>query len=336
MPTSPLNAPISRRETMKLGALTAAGLAFGASACASAGESANEAAADQAVNAAASNLAPITKAVPSTGERLPVIGLGTNQYSVESEQELAQLQSVLEAMNQQGGKVIDTARGYGRSEIVVGELLQRMGNRQDWFISTKTSMRGDFSAPDQEVQAAFDRLKVDKIDLLLIHNLGGVDELMPALIRAKEAGRVRYVGMSTSTDAQYEGQMAGMRKYPLDFIQVDYSIANRSAADQIIPLAQERKMGVLVNVPFGGRRDAQTTTFGRVSGKPLPDWAKDIDATSWAQVFLKYVVSHPGVTVAIPGTIQARHIIDNQGAGRGRLPDAKMRAEMERYWDSLA
>jgi diketogulonate reductase-like aldo/keto reductase len=335
MRTSPLHAPISRRETMKLSAFAAAGLAFGASACASANESANEAAADQAAAPATSGLAPITKPIPSTGERLPVIGLGTNQYSVQSAEELAQLQNVLETMHQQGGRVIDTARAYGRSEEVIGELLGRMGNRSDFFISTKTSMRGDFPSPDAEVQTALDRLKVSQIDLLLIHNLGGLDVLMPALIKAKETGRVRYIGMSTSTDNQYEAQMAAMRKYPLDLIQVDYSIANRGAADSIIPLAQERKMGVMINVPFGGRRDAQTTTFGRVSGKPLPDWAKDIDATSWAQVFLKYVVSHPAVTVAIPGTVQARHVIDNQGAGRGRLPDARLRAEMERYWDSL-
>lgn len=335
MRPSPFHASLSRRETMKLGAIAAVGMAFGASACASASDGANETAANQATGAPASGLAPITKAIPATGERIPVIGLGTNQYSVESEEELAQLQQVLEAMAQQGGKVIDTARGYGRAEEVIGTLLQRMGKRGDFFISTKTSIRGDFGDPDTEVQTALDRLKVDMIDLLLIHNLHGTDALMPALIRAKEAGKVRYIGMSTSVDAQYEEQMAGMRKYPLDFIQVDYSIANRSAADTIIPLAQERNMGVMVNVPFGGRRDAQTTTFGRVSGKPLPDWAKDIDATSWAQIFLKYVVSHPGVTVAIPGTTQVRHIIDNQGAGRGRLPDAAMRAEMERYWDSI-
>ena len=320
MRPSPFLASLSRRETMKLGAIAAVGMAFGASACASASDGANETAANQATGAPASGLAPITKAIPATGEPIPVIGLGTNQYSVESEEELAQLQQVLEAMAQQGGKVIDTARGYGRAEEVIGTLLQRMGKRSDFFISTKTSIRGDFG---------------DTIDLLLIHNLHGTDALMPALIRAKEAGKLRYIGMSTSTDAQYEEQMAGMRKYPLDFIQVDYSIANRSAADAIIPLAQERKMAVMVNMPFGGRRDAQTTTFGRVSGKPLPDWAKDIDATSWAQIFLKYVVSHPGVTVAIPGTTQVRHIIDNQGAGRGRLPDAALRAEMERYWDSI-
>ena len=312
---------LTRRDCLQLSAMAAATLALARFAPAFAAE--------------APALKPITKPIPSTGERIPVIGLGTNQYSVETPEEMAQLQQVLETMRAQGGKVIDTARGYGRSEEVIGALLQKMGKRSDFFISTKTSIRGDFGDPDGDVQKAFDRLKVNKIDLMLIHNLHGLDTLMPALIKAKKAGRVRYIGMSTSMDSQYEAQMAAMRKYPLDVIQVDYSIANRGAADAIIPLAQERKMAVMVNMPFGGRRDAQTTTFGRVSGKPLPAWAKDIDATSWAQIFLKYVVSHPGVTVTIPGTTRARHIIDNQGAGRGRLPDAAMRKEMERYWDTL-
>jgi len=312
---------LTRRDCLQLSAMAAATLALARFAPAFAAET--------------PALKPITKRIPSTGEQIPVIGLGTNQYSVETPEEMAQLQQVLETMRAQGGKVIDTARGYGRSEEVIGELLAKMGKRSDFFISTKTSIRGDFGDPNSDVQKAFDRLKVDKIDLMLIHNLHGLDTLIPALIKAKEAGRVRYIGMSTSMDSQYEAQMAAMRKYPLDVIQVDYSIANRTAADAIIPLAQERKMGVMVNMPFGGRRDAQTTTFGRVADKPLPAWAKDIDATSWAQIFLKYVVSHPGVAVAIPGTTRARHIIDNQGAGRGRLPDAAMRKEMERYWDTL-
>lgn len=278
--------------------------------------------------------AAITKAIPATGERIPVIGLGTNQYSVETPEEMARLQQVLEAMTAQGGSVVDTARAYGRAEEVLGALFGRMGNRDRFFISTKTSMRGEIADPQAEVQAAFDRLRVERIDLLLIHNLHGLDQLMPAFLRAKEAGKLRYIGMSTSMDAQYEAQMAGMRRYPLDFIQVDYSIANRSAAEAIIPLAQERAMAVMVNVPFGGRGNA-AGTFARVAGRALPDWAADIDAQSWAQIFLKYVVSHPGVTVAIPGTTQVRHVVDNQGAGRGRLPDAALRREMERYWDAL-
>jgi len=276
----------------------------------------------------------ITKPIPSTGEQIPVIGLGTNQFSVNTPEEMAQLQQVLETMAQAGGKVIDTARGYGRAEVVIGELLETTGLRDQFFIVTKTPLSGDLGSPDGVVQTSFDQLKVDVIDLMLIHNLYGLDELMPALIKAKEQGRIRYIGMSTSTDAQYEGQMAGMRRYPLDFIQVDYSLGNRSAEEAMLPLAQERGMAVLANTPFGGRRQA-STTFGAVSGKPVPDWAADFDATTWAQVFLKYVVSHPAITAAIPGTIRTSHLLDNQGAGRGRLPDATMRAEIERYWDAL-
>jgi len=277
---------------------------------------------------------PITKPIPSTGERIPVIGVGTNQYSVDAPEQIAALQEVLEKMIELGGSVVDTARAYGRSEEVIGELMQRIGKRDRFFISTKTPIGGELRAPEVEVQAAFDRLKVDKIDLMLIHNLFGLDQLMPALIDAKAKGRVRYIGMSTSTDEQYAGLMDGMRKYPLDFIQVDYSIANRGAAEAVLPLAQERKMAVLVNMPFGGRRDA-AAVFGQVADRPLPDFAADIDAASWAQFFLKYVVSHPAVTAAIPGTTRVSHMIDNQGAGRGRLPDEAMRREMERYWDAL-
>lgn len=310
---------LSRREVVRSAAVASMGLALGPFAPAA---------------AEALRLTPITKPIPSTGERIPVIGLGTNQYGVETPEEMAGLQQVLETMVELGGSVVDTARGYGRSEEVIGELMQRMGNRDRFFISTKTPISGELRSPEIEVQAAFDRLKVDMIDLMLIHNLHGLDLLMPALIAAKAKGRVRYIGMSTSTDDQYAAQMEGMRRYPLDFIQVDYSIANRSAADAILPLAQERGMAVLVNVPFGGRRGA-AAIFGRVANRALPSFAADIDATSWAQFFLKYVVSHPAVTAAIPGTTKVTHLTDNQGAGRGRLPDAAMRRDMERYWDAL-
>jgi aryl-alcohol dehydrogenase-like predicted oxidoreductase len=277
----------------------------------------------------------VTKPIPSTGEQLPVIGLGTNAYSVETPEQLAPLKEILGEMSKLGGKVIDTARGYGRSEEVIGQLLSELGNRGSYFISTKTPMRGELGAPETELQASFDRLKVKTIDLLLIHNLYGLDALMPAFIEFKKQGRIRYIGMSTSNDAQYEGQLAGMRRYPLDFIQIDYSIANRGAADAILPLAQERKMGVLVNVPFGGRGRGAAATFGKVANVPLPDWAKEFDATTWGQVFLKYVVSHPAVTVAIPGTTQLKNLVDNQGACRGRLPDAAMRTRIEQFWDAL-
>lgn len=276
----------------------------------------------------------ITKAIPASGERIPVIGLGTNQYGVHTAEEMAPLQEVLETMVNLGGSVVDTARAYGRSEEVIGELMQRLRNRGRLFISTKTPIGGELRPPAVEIQAAFDRLKVDTIDLVFIHNLHGLDHFMPALLDARAKGRIRYVGMSTSTDEQYPAMMEGMRRYPLDFIQVDYSIANRNAAEAMLPLAQERGMAVLANSPFGGRRGA-AAIFGRVTDRPLPAFAAELDAASWAQFFLKYVVSHPAVTAAIPGTVRVKYVIDNQGAGRGRLPDAAMRQEMERFWDAL-
>jgi aryl-alcohol dehydrogenase-like predicted oxidoreductase len=313
--------PISRREALRLGALAAAGLAIGPSVPLAARTT--------------PRLEPITKPIPSTGERIPVIGLGTNQYSVDTPEDMSQLQEVLETMAELGGSVVDTARVYGRAEEVIGELLQRMGNRERFFIATKTPIRGELQAPNVELQTSFDQLQVDTIDLMLIHNLHGVDELMPAFIEWKDAGRIRYIGMSTSVDSQYTAQMEGMRRYPLDFIQADYSIANRTAADEILPLAHDLGIAVLVNVPFGGRGQGAAATFGRVADQELPDWADEVDAESWAQVFLKYVVSHPAVTAAIPGTTQVRHMVDNQGAGRGRLPDPELRREIERFWDGL-
>jgi diketogulonate reductase-like aldo/keto reductase len=281
-------------------------------------------------------LAPITKPIPSSGEMLPVIGLGTNAYSANSAEQMAPLRDVLEHMPKVGGTLIDTARVYGRSEAVIGELVEGLGNRRQLFLATKTPMFGDFSNPEAVLDVSFKALRSPTIDLIQIHNMAGLKEMMPAFEKAKVAKRVRYIGMSTSEDNQYDGMLAAMRTYPLDFIQVDYSLGNRNAAEAVLALAQERKIAVLCNMPFGGRGRGAASMFGKVKGQPLPDWAAAIDAASWAQVFLKYVVSHPAVTAAIPGTTQRRNMEDNQGAGRGRLPDAAMRRRIEQFWDSLA
>jgi diketogulonate reductase-like aldo/keto reductase len=314
--------PLSRREVISAGSAAAAAFAVTRSLPAWA----------QAPRA----LAPITKPIPSTGERLPVIGLGTNAYSANGAEQMAPLREVLEHMPKVGGTLIDTARVYGRSEAVIGELLEALGNRAQMFIATKTPMFGDFSNPQAVLDVSFDALRVKTIDLIQIHMMAGLRQLMPVFESNKAAKRVRYIGISTSEDSQYDAIMAAMQQYPLDFIQVDYSLGNRNAAERVLALAQERRMGVLVNVPFGGRGRGAASMFGRVAGKPLPDWAAEIDATSWAQVFLKYVVSHPAVTAAIPGTTQRKNMEDNQGAGRGRLPDAAMRRRIEQFWDSLA
>lgn len=313
--------PLSRRDALKVGALATAGLALGSpSLSAFTGTARREL---------------ITKPIPSTGERLPVIGLGTNAYSVDTAEAMAPLRDVIRTMPRLGGTLIDTARVYGRSEEVIGEIVEDLGIRDDLFIATKTPIRGDLGDPHEEIQTSLDQLRMDHLDLILIHNLHGLDHFMPAFIEAKEAGTVRYIGMSTSVESQYPAQMEAMRRYPLDFIQVDYSIANRGAADAILPLAADRGMAVMINVPFGGRGGGAASTFGQVADREFPGWAAEADIGSWAQFFLKYVVSHPAVTVAIPGTTQQRHLEDNQGAGRGRLPDAAMRRQMEAFWDAL-
>jgi aryl-alcohol dehydrogenase-like predicted oxidoreductase len=312
---------ISRRAVVRTGAAAAVGLALGRSLPAGAQGTANS--------------KPITKPIPSTGEQLPVIGLGTNAYSPKTPEQMAPLREVLETMPTLGGRLIDTARVYGRSEAVIGEILESLGNRKSYFIATKTPIGGDFSNPQAVFDVSFKSLRTEAIDLMQIHNMAGLTELMPVFDKAKAAGRIRYIGISTSEDRQYDQLAAAMKTYPLDFIQVDYSIANRNAAESVLALAQQRKMAVLINTPFGGRGRGAASTFGRVSGRPLPDWAAEFDASSWAQVFLKYVVSHPAVTAAIPGTTQRRNLEDNQGAGRGRLPDAAMRRRIEQYWDTL-
>jgi aryl-alcohol dehydrogenase-like predicted oxidoreductase len=165
--------------------------------------------------------------------------------------------------------------------------------------------------------------------LLQVHNLDGVDELMPSLQRWKQLGKIRYIGITTSRVGQHAQMLQCMRKYPLDFVQVDYSLANRDAASTVLPLALERKIAVLANIPF-----AFGSLFREVQARALPSWASDIDATSWSQFFLKYVISHPAVTCTVPGSTQVAHLEDNQRAARGRLPDEPMRRRMEAFWDS--
>jgi len=284
-----------------------------------------------ALAASGSALPLITKPIPSSGEHLPAIGLGTDKFEQD---ERAGIQAEIQRMQQLGGTVIDTAAAYGDAETLIGEALA--GSRERMFIATKLTASGrGFRSDGVGGQASFERslmrLRTTKIDLLQIHNLDGVESLLPQLQEWKKAGRIRYIGITTSRVAQHEEMIGYVRKYPLDFIQVDYSIDNRDAAKTLLPLAQERHIAVLANVPFG---------FGNVlhqaQSRKLPPWAADVDVTSWAQLLLKYVISHPAVTVAIPGSTQVAHLEDNQGAARGRLPDAAMRLKMEQLWDSAA
>ena len=282
------------------------------------------------------NIAPqVGKTIPSTGERVPVIGLGTNNYSVTSAEDLASRREVLQRMSDLGGKVIDTAPAYGRSEIVVGELLADLRNRDRYFLATKvTAPDGDLAQGRAMLEESFRHLRTPRIDLMQVHNLDGVEVLMPALREARDAKRIRYVGVTTSRAEQYPQMLSAMRRHALDFIQVDYSIDNRTAADEVLPLAEERGIAVLINMPFGGRRSGNL--FPRLAGREVPQWAVEAGAASWAQFLLRYVVSHPAVTCAIPGTHRVTHLEDNMRAGRSELPDRAMRTRMEQYWAGVA
>ena len=276
----------------------------------------------------------IQKRIPSSGELLPVIGLGTNNYSPKTPAERAARRAVLERLTGSGLKVIDTAPAYGESEQVLGELLQELGNRPQVFIATKvTAANGTREEGIAMMEASLQRLKTQSLDLVQVHNLIGADVLMPLLHEWVDKKRVRYIGVTTSRDAQYPVLKKLMQTLPLDFIQVDYSISNRGAAEELLPLAQEKGIAVLINMPFGGRQNSNV--FGQVKEKPLPEWAIEIGITTWAQFFLKYVVSHPAVLAAIPGMTRVSNLEDNLGAAYGILPDASVRLKMEQHWDAL-
>jgi aryl-alcohol dehydrogenase-like predicted oxidoreductase len=266
----------------------------------------------------------LTKTIPASGERLPAIGIGTDSFRQSARDEI---RAELGRMSELGGTVIDTAAAYGDSEALIGDALERLGTRARMFLATKLVASGGA----ESFARSLERLKTNRVDLLQVHNLNGVATLLPTLQQWKKENKIRYIGVTTSRVSQHADMIATMRAYPLDFIQVDYSIANREAAGTILPLAVERKMAVLVNLPF-----ARSSLFREAAGRPLPPWAADIDVSSWAQYFLKYVISHPAVTCAIPGSTQMSHLIDNQAAGRGRLPDESMRRRMEAYWDHKA
>jgi len=228
--------------------------------------------------------------------------------------------------------MIDTAPSYGTAEKVVGDLLSELKNRDKYFIATKISVRGagDRAAATAQFEESLKRLKTDRLDLLHIWNVSNPELLAPILDEWKAAKKIRYTGITSSSKAQYDQLEAAMKAHKFDFVQIDLAIDNRSSQERIIPLAADRGMGVLINLPFGRNR-----VFQKVLGKPLPDFAKEIDATSWAQIFLKYIVSNPAVTAAIPGTEKVQFLVDNMEAAHGKLPDPAMRLRIEKYFDAL-
>ncbi len=303
--------PMSRRDLIRLGLLAGAGLGL-----AEAGETLTR------------------KAIPSSGEKIPVVGLGTNAYSVTDAGELESRRAVLKRMSEAGASVVDTAPAYGDSEKVLGGFLAELGIRERMFLATKiTAGEGEPEPGKALFEASLERLRTQRIDLLQVHSLKGVDVLMPVLKEWKAAKRIRYIGVTTSRGEQHEELLGTMSRHPLDFIQVNYSIGDRAAAEKILPLAAERGVAVLLNLPFGGRRGS---LFAQTNGKALPAYAAELGIASWGQFFLKYAISHPAVTCAIPGTTKVSHLEDNLGAARGPLPDAAQRSKMQETWEALA
>jgi aryl-alcohol dehydrogenase-like predicted oxidoreductase len=282
---------------------------------------------------AASAGATVTKTIPSSGQRIPAVGIGTNNYSVTAADELAARKAVLEKLPALGGAVVDTAPLYGRAEEVIGALVADLHNRERLFLATKV-MTSDATAGQASMEESMRRLKTQHIDLMQIHNLVGVEAMIPVLQDWKKAGRIGYYGITTSSPGEHGRMMDYMRRLPMDFIQVDYSLANRGADQEVLPLAAQKGIAVIANSPFGGRR-AAASVFGQVAGKPLPDWAADLQVSTWSQLFLKFVISHPAVTCTVPGTTAVGHLDDNMAAVHGPVPDEKTRQKMTALWDSL-
>jgi aryl-alcohol dehydrogenase-like predicted oxidoreductase len=272
----------------------------------------------------------ITKVIPKSGEMIPPIGIGTNRYGGDnSEEQRAPLRATLQRFHELGGKVIDTAPLYRNAEEVLGDLIDDPGLREDLFMATKCNMMTTAESHEQ-MEQSIAKLQWDVIDLMQVHNLIGWQEQLPAMQEWKQEGRIRYTGLTTSQGRQYDELAAIMQVQDVDFIQVNYSLDDRAAADRLLPMAAEKGMAVFINLPFGRGR-----LFEAVAGRELPDWSKEFDCHSWGQFFLKYIISHPAVTVAIPGTRKPHHAEDNLGAAMGRLPDAVMRKRQEDYLDSL-
>jgi len=269
--------------------------------------------------------------IPSSGELIPVIGMGTAVvYEIDTgDARFPVLVETVRAFLANGGALIDTSPTYGRAEKNLGEIFRRIGQRDKAFLATKISTTGERAGIDS-VAASMRDMATDRLDLLQVHNIRDTATHLRTIRRLKDEGKVRYAGITTSFDRSYDEFERIMRREKLDFIQIDYALDNRNAEERILPAARELGMAVLINLPFGRGR-----LFNKARGKPLPPFAADIDCTSWAQFFLKFLLAHPAVTTVIPGTDRPEFAIDNLNAGRGRIPDARMRETMIRYWDEL-
>jgi aryl-alcohol dehydrogenase-like predicted oxidoreductase len=267
----------------------------------------------------------ITRAIPSSGERLPAVGLGTAQvFNRNDEATRQKATAVLQALIANGGRLVDTASTYGNAEVVLGDAIESEKLREKIFIATKTE------APDDaEFERSLARLKTAKVDLLQLHNVSDAGQSLARFKDWKSQGLCRYIGITSTYHGDFATVEAVLKREKPDFVQIDYSLDDRLAEKRILPLAAEVKASVLTALPFGRAR-----LFRAVHGKKIPEWAHGF-AGSWAQFFLKYLLSDPRVTAVIPGTANAAHMTDNLGAMRGHLPDADQRRRMVAFVEAL-
>ena len=281
--------------------------------------------------AAMSQSGVIRKTIPSSGEDLSVIGLGTSRtFEVNADAApQSPLMAVMQAFFDNGGQLIDSSPMYSSAELVSGALLENIANKNHLFTATKVWTYGK-TAGIEQMQRSMQRLGVERIDLMQIHNLRDWQTHIETLVEWKSSGRIRYIGITTSHGRYHNELEQLLHQLPLDFVQFSYNIFDRAVEDHLLPIAQERGIATLINRPF--RRGS---LFSLVRGKALPDWAAEIDCASWGQFFLKFIASHPAVTCVIPATSKLKHMVDNMAAGFGRLPDAEMRRRMIEHMNSI-
>lgn len=268
--------------------------------------------------------ASLTRPIPATGEALPLVGLGSwITFNVgDDETARAARAEVIAAFFEDGGRMIDSSPMYGSAQAVIGDCLGRTGNAGNVFATDKV-WTGDGADGPNQIAKSLGLWGVDRFDLLQVHNLLAWEDHLETLQAMKEDGRLRYVGITTSHGRRHEDLEEIMRTQPLDFVQLTYNVADRAVEKRLLPLAQDKGIAVIVNRPYRRKE-----LIHRFEGQPLPGWAGDLDAKTWAQVLLKFAISHPAVTCAIPATTQVVHVRENLAAAREPLPDAKMRARM--------
>ena len=277
------------------------------------------------------SVTPLTRLIPRTGERLPAVGLGTwPAFALGGAgADRAALKDALRTLVDQGCTVVDSSPMYGAAESVVGALTGELGLDGKLFIATKVWTSGR-KAGIRQMEDSFRKLRVERLDLMQVHNLLDADTHLATLAAWRKEGRVRYVGVTHYHAGAHAALETAIRKYRPDFVQLNYSLAEPEAERRLLGVAEVEGVAVIVNRPAAGG-----AIFARVRGKPLPEWAREIDCSSWAQFFLKFVLGHPAATCVIPGTHNAAHVAGNAAAARGRLPDAALRKRMAVYFDSL-